>query len=124
MEKKQRLYVYGTLKKGFYWHKQYLGGDWADYIGPATASPEFSLYISDLPYLVKEPTSEPVKGEIYMTDMETIENIDLLEGHPFAYRREVISIFDENGKELTAWAYVYPNVFRDKRSAFKESEYE
>ena len=122
MKKNIKLFVYGTLKKGFYWHEEYLGE--SEFIGPCRTSTDFTLYIDALPFLVEEKASEPVIGELYQIDTETLANIDRLEGHPVAYKRDLITVFDEDDNEIKAWAYIYPNVFRGKKHVIKETWYD
>lgn len=118
-----RIFVYGTLKQGFYFHDRYLGKDQATYLGPASASTEYSLYIDGMPHMVKEATSNPVKGELYEVDEDILGSIDNLEGHPVVYKREIIETTDQNGERVLAWAYLRPLHFKGKNHAWKEDEF-
>lgn len=118
----QRLYVYGTLKTGQYFYPRYLEGQ-SDFLGPATASKEFSLYVAPLPYLIKEPTDVAVKGELFMIDVDTLARIDALEAHPTVYKRELIDVHDESGEKVLAWAYLFPTHFKGKSEDCKEVEF-
>ena len=46
-----------------------------------------------------------VKGELYEVDNPTRSRLDMLEGHPTFYKREIISV-EEHGE---AWAYIIVN---------------
>lgn len=118
-----RVFVYGTLKQGKYFHDEYLGGDKSTALGPATASLDYSMYNDGLPHLVRETTDKPVKGELYEVDAETLEKLDGLEGHPVVYYREIIEVYDGNNKKLLAWAYLRPKHFKGKQYAHKEEEF-
>lgn len=121
MTHKHRIFIYGTLKKGFMYHDEFLSK--ADYLGPVTSDTMYSLYVAPIPFLVKEATDAPVEGELYEVDEDTLYTIDRLEGHPRIYKRELIDVFTPAGERILAWAYLYPNGFRDKPYAFKETKY-
>lgn len=118
-----RLFVYGTLKRGFYFHDRYLGGEKAEYLGKGIASPEYSLYIDGMPHMIKEPTDLPVKGELFLIDEHILDTLDDLEGHPIVYKREIIECFDEAGERVLAWAYLRSINFKGKSGAWKEDEF-
>lgn len=118
-----RIFIYGTLKKGFYFHDDYLGEDKSEALGPATASLNYSLYVDGMPHLIKEKTDKAVKGELYLVDEDVLNSLDYLEGHPVTYKREIIDVFNEKGKKLLAWAYLRPKHFKGKIQAWKEEEY-
>lgn len=121
---KQRLFCYGTLKQGYYFHDAYLGNGQSDFIGPAIASSDYSLYVGAQPHLIRETTDKPVKGELYEIDNELLGKIDNLEGHPVIYKRELIEIYlADSGEKILAWAYLRHPNFKDKKHCFKEIEY-
>ncbi len=123
MKKIHRVYVYGTLKRGQYFHNQYLGGEKSIFISPAKASLEYSLYVDGLPHLIRQATDEHVKGELFLVDEKVLATLDELEGHPVVYRRELIEVFDESGARMLAWAYLRHPSFKGKKHAFKETEF-
>ncbi len=122
MKQNQRIFVYGTLKKGHYFHEEYLGGEKSKFIGPALTSDDFTLYIDGLPHLVKERGENQVKGEVYEVTEEVLKSLDRLEGHPVVYYRELIDIFID-GKKYLAWAYLRPKFFKGKQYAYKDIEF-
>ena len=123
MEKNQRLFVYGTLKKGQYFHEKYLGNEIGNFMGAGFASPDYSLYVGAQPHLIREHSEHPVRGELYEISLDTLKSIDDLEGHPIVYKREIIEVFTELGEKTLAWAYLRHPNFRDKINCFKETEY-
>jgi gamma-glutamylcyclotransferase (GGCT)/AIG2-like uncharacterized protein YtfP len=123
MEKNQRIFVYGTLKKGQYFHEKYLGNDKGIFLGAGFASPDYSLYVGAQPHLIRERSERPVKGELYTVSPLVLESLDRLEAHPIVYKREIIEVFDEVGDHTTAWAYLRHPNFKDKAYCFKEEEY-
>lgn len=102
----EKLFVYGTLKRG-YGNHHYLSE--SEFLGKAITKKRYALYSDGIPFLVKEPPVSRIKGELYEVDSETLENVDLLEGHPSVYRREKIVVILEDGREVEAWAYFYPH---------------
>ena len=119
----QRIFIYGTLKKGQYWHDKYLAGEKSNFLGIAFAGPAYSLYVGAQPHLIREYSDRPVKGELYTVSPAVLESLDRLEGHPVVYKREVIEIVTELGEQITAWAYLRHPHFKDKAQCYKEDEY-
>lgn len=95
--------VYGTLKQGHGNHRLIQ----QDPVSIGYISGH-RLYQSGIPFLVKDHTSEyEVQVEIYEVDDETLQRLDRLEGHPSAYRREILSVSTDEGNR-DAWTYLYP----------------
>ncbi len=120
---KQRVFLYGTLKKGMYFHERFLGGDKSVYLGPALASQDYSLYVDGMPHMIKEPSPEPVKGELYDISDEVLKTLDDLEAHPLVYKRELIEVLDDGGNMVLAWAYLRHPQFKGRASAWREYEF-
>lgn len=119
---KHKIFVYGALKQGFLYHNEYLGDGQALFIGKGAADREFSLFVPGMPYLVHRRAIKPAKGEIYLVDNEQLGRLDYFEGHPYVFKREIISVYDESGAEHLAWAYIHPNRFFGKEE-MREEEY-
>jgi gamma-glutamylcyclotransferase (GGCT)/AIG2-like uncharacterized protein YtfP len=123
-ERNQKVFIYGTLKKGFYFHDQYLGFGRSDFLGEARAGSDLTLLVDVLPSLIRRANSdELVKGELYSVDEDVLKSLDELEGHPSVYRREVIDVVMPDGKTETAWAYIRPAHFKGHAMASKEAEF-
>lgn len=120
LNKNHRIFVYGTLKKGFYFHEEYLGNGKSRSIGPAVASKDYSLYIDGLPHLVKEPTDLQVKGELYTVSGPVLLSLDNLWAP--VYKRDIIEVIVE-GKINLAWAYLRPKHFKGYQYAYKDAEF-
>jgi gamma-glutamylaminecyclotransferase len=121
--KAQKLFVYGTLKKNFYFHDKFLGLGRAEFIDDATTGPEFTMYVDGLPHMIKEPSERGVKGEVYEVSPETIAEIDRLEGHPSVYFREIIEVVLSSGERVLAWAYLRHPSFKGREFAWPEHEF-
>lgn len=86
VEKPQRVFVYGTLKKGFGNHgflknSKYLGTDMVD---------DHTLVRGiGFPYMV-EMKGGDVAGEVYEVNKATMEKLDMLEGYPSHYQKKEV----------------------------------
>lgn len=65
------------------------------------------MFVNGLPYLVKDTEGKGVFVEVYDVDQRTLRKIDFLEGHPVWYRRERVTVYENNGHAIECWAYVY-----------------
>jgi len=99
------VFVYGTLKRGFGNHALLSG---ARFVGRARTKHKYALYESGIPFLYPYESVSFIKGEVYEVDDITLDSLDALEGHPFWYRREKAPVILDNGKEVEAWIYFYP----------------
>ncbi len=100
----ERVFVYGPLQRGF----------WNDYLlskskglGPARTREHYALYVSLLPYVRRDEALYPIDGAIYEVSLETLQDLDLLAGHPHWYIREEVTVVLEDGTELPAWVYFH-----------------
>jgi gamma-glutamylcyclotransferase (GGCT)/AIG2-like uncharacterized protein YtfP len=90
-----RVFVYGTLKKGF-WNNPLLKG--CEFFGSAVTVPTYSMIsvshavITMFPVIRPSENGKPVAGEIYTVDDEVLERLDRLEGvHKGMYSRELMT---------------------------------
>ncbi len=99
-----KLFVYGTLKKGFNLN-HYLSGE--DYLGAAEVQ-GFDLFDvgGSYPAMTKSQNAQSVvMGEVYeVADAQLIQVLDLVES---AYKRMKILSKMQGGKPLVVSAYVY-----------------
>ena len=103
------VFVYGTLKYGY--------GNWAwalrqeEYIGPASTVEKFLMGNVGFPYIFPKATVDsfvpdellkPVHGDMFkVSNPETIERLDRLEGEGRHYHRVILET--DRG---SAWGYV------------------
>lgn len=66
------------------------------------------MYVSGIPYVFKGESVSQIFGELYRVDELTLTIVDRLEGHPEWYRREEVRVVTEEGSNVTAWLYFYP----------------
>ena len=107
---KHKVFVYGTLKKGYGNHKYFLKGK-SSFVGMAHTVEPFWLVDIGFPYMIRrhhEKQPLPVVGEIYETDEQTMKKLDHLEGVDCGhYTREKIDVRDENGELIEVNAYIH-----------------
>lgn len=98
-----KVFVYGTLKKGFGNHRLL---DGRSVFVQEDAIQGHTLF--DLgPYPALQSGGEDtISGEVYMIGPNTLRDLDRLEGHPTFYERRVVKTV--GGHEV--WAYFMDNV--------------
>ena len=99
-----RVFVYGTLKEGHGNHGYYLRGNPAvEYLGRCTITGPYLMHDTGffpMVYEVSGVVDQPIVGEVYRIDHDTLDALDMLEGHPNWYRRHQV---DTPFKK--AWCY-------------------
>ncbi len=103
----QKLFVYGTLKRGYH-NSFYLEG--SRFIGEDLTVNKYFMAVSGyIPFVFEDWMEHEfkgfIKGEVYLVDSFTLKKIDRLENHPYDYRRKKVKLkcFGE------AWLYFYPH---------------
>ena len=113
------IFVYGSLRKGFPNH--YFLEQECQFIGLAKSVEKYSMTANEfivrfgakraIPFVSKEPETE-IMGEIYDVPNNVLKLLDLLEKHPYWYKREQVDLElvdqkDEEGnpKIINAWLY-------------------
>lgn len=98
-----RLFVYGTLKRGFGNHG-FLDG--CRFLGEAHTVKRFAMYGAGVPSVVESPQLYPIQGEVYEVDPASLRHVDALEGHPHWYVRKMVDVVLESGGDpISAWIY-------------------
>lgn len=112
MNRKIRLAVYGTLRKGFGNYEVYLKNEINDgkakFIGKGKTLNKYTMYCSGIPFVIEGKETSNIMVEVYeINDNDVVRRIDILEGHPYVYRRKIVPIVLDNGKIIDAWLYFY-----------------
>jgi gamma-glutamylaminecyclotransferase len=115
---RERVFVYGTLKRGFCNHALL---DEAEFIGEATTVARFGFYlgaddyapeVKEIPYLYRQPKAVDeamtVHGEVWEISPATLWQLDQLEGHPHWYQRENIQVQMNSEAIVEVQAYLRP----------------
>ena len=109
--------VYGTLKlRGSNYYNFLLN---STHVGSGYTTDNYPLLIQGLPYLLnKKGKGFNVDVDVFLVDKNTLTDIDLLEGHPTWYKREVIPITLNDNHVVEAYIY-----FNDTESVQDTGEY-
>jgi gamma-glutamylcyclotransferase (GGCT)/AIG2-like uncharacterized protein YtfP len=101
-----RVFVYGTLKSGF-WNHYLLKG--CEFIGAAATVRTYKMIENGFPVIMPDPAGKPLAGEIYTVDDETLARLDQLEREGSSYDRKLIDVtLPLTGTErLLAKAFMY-----------------
>jgi gamma-glutamylaminecyclotransferase len=98
-----KVFVYGTLKRGFGNHYLLEG---AKFIGPALLTGTHVLLDSGFPVCMPQPHGATVTGEVYEVDGEILSDLDRLESEGRMYHRQPWHVSYEDGSEDVAWVYI------------------
>ena len=106
-----RVFVYGTLKSGF-WNHYLLEG--CEFFGRAATVPTYKMIENKMiensfPVIMPDPEGKPVIGEIYTVDDETLARLDQLEREGSSYDRKLIDVTLPlaSGERLPTKAFIY-----------------
>lgn len=99
------IFVYGTLKSGFSNH-HYLDG--SNCLGAGRTVEKYGLYVEGIPFVVRHEHVSHICGELYSINAATLNKLDSLENHPGWYNRQEVEVVTNEGKQVTAWLYFYP----------------
>lgn len=95
-----RVFVYGSLKRGEPNH-QWLYG--AIFAGRARLLSAELYSLTSYPMAVLRPGSpQVIHGEVFVIDAEGLDRLDLLEGYPNYYDRQILNLSDGT----MAWVYL------------------
>ena len=97
-----KLFVYGTLKKGFHNHSV-LERSNGKFIGKGYTLPIFTMYNLGHYPAVTLLGNTAIQGEVW--EVDDLQHTDWLEGYPKFYDRRVISIQMEEGGLVEASLY-------------------
>jgi len=103
---RHRVFVYGTLKSGF-WNHYLLEG--CEFFGGAATVPTYKMIENGFPVIMPDPEGKPLAGEIYAVDDETLARLDQLEREGRSYDRKLIdaTLLLAGGKRLPTNAFIY-----------------
>lgn len=103
------VFVYGTLKKGFGNHRLLSR---SRFLGEAVTKELYALYVSGIPFVIRDEQVSPIHGEVYLVNQVVLEDLDNLEGHPSWYKREQVFVCLQDDKckksYIYAWIYFFP----------------
>jgi len=119
--KKYLVFVYGTLKKGY--GNNYLLKN-SKFVGMGFTKNKYFMQREGIafPYAlpsdyfkeIPEHYKGHILGEVYEVDERTLERLDMLEGHPNFYQREITTIILEDGTEVQTFIYHYYDFYGEE----------
>lgn len=100
-----RLFVYGTLKKGFCRHDALSA---CKFLGLANTEPLYKLIdLGDYPGLISSDNGISIEGELYEVDDPCLQKLDAIEGVEMnLYSRETVQLLSP-WDDKTAITYIY-----------------
>jgi len=102
-----KVFVYGTLKKG-YGNNRLLSEQ--TFIGEGYTGGFYDMINSGFPVLVPNDNGMVVKGEVWEVDTkieDTLDNLDALEGEGVMYDRREVKVKMANSDDwVTCWIYI------------------
>ena len=105
MSRTNKVFVYGTLKRGNSVRGLDTWGN-ADFVGDAVTSlSHFSLHDLGIFPAVSNTGEDHIAGEVWTVSDETLDNLDRIEGYPDFYNR--MQVDTTQGR---AWMYYIPNI--------------
>ncbi len=105
MNKANKVFVYGTLKRGNNVRGLDSWGD-ADFVGDAVTSlPHFSLHDLGMFPAVSKDGDDHIAGEVWTVSDDILDSLDRIEGYPDFYNR--MQVDTTHGR---AWMYYIPNI--------------
>lgn len=113
-----KVFVYGTLKKGFY-NDYVLGKSEGKFIGEGVTDPCFTLVSLCAYPAVLDKGTTTIKGEVY--EVKTLEHLDWLEGYPEFYNRKVITVNVDGIEHLATMYYIEGDI--DHQGIVSEGEW-
>lgn len=110
-----RLFVYGTLMRGFDHPMARLLAQHADFVGEATCRGRLFLIKHYPGLLLSDASSDLVHGELFQLRVpdELLGELDMYEAcgegfpEPTEYLRELIDVTLPDGTSEKAWTYIY-----------------
>lgn len=99
-----KVFVYGTLMRGYRDHEKFLSE--AKFAGNFIAE-GFQLFdFGSYPRVIHSEIDK-IYGELYIIDSNTLAKLDILEDEGNLYIRKLIRVFNDNNEIQEAYTYVY-----------------
>jgi len=111
--KLEKVFVYGTLKKGMGNHRLLEG---SGFLGMGETVAQYGMYVlpGGIPYVKgRSGMKAVIVGEVYEVDEDALRRIDRLERHPDFYRRRLVPVMLNQEEEIRAWLYFLADEDRE-----------
>ena len=97
VERKIPVFVYGTLRKGYYNHRLLKN---AQFMDTGVTVDAYTMYAHSYPLVSRKAQDTSIVGEFYLVSKDEFAELDRLEGYPNYYDRESVKI-----KTSSAWLF-------------------
>ncbi len=115
-----KVFVYGTLKKGFYNNGAFPEG--SKLIGNVVSLPAYTMItLGKFPGVVAEGQTV-IKGELW--EVSSMRYLDLLESNGDFYTRVKADFLDIEGEDVAAWIYLLPVGYIKEDNIIESGEWE
>jgi len=114
------VFVYGTLKRGFYNHEVL---ETSQFIGKAITKNKYPMINAQeyFPYLINDKNiGKHIKGEVFKINDLTLEKLDILEGFPDLYTRDYIQVIVNNNTMEVIVYFLNENIDYTKYELLEE----
>jgi gamma-glutamylaminecyclotransferase len=101
-----RVFVYGTLKNGFWNHYLFKG---CEFFRGAATVPTYKMIENGFPVIMPDSEGKPLAGKIYTVDDEPLARLNQLEREGSSYDRKLIDVTLPlaSGERLPTKAFIY-----------------
>jgi gamma-glutamylaminecyclotransferase len=116
-----KIFVYGSLRKGFYNHRLLTD---STFLGMAKTPPGYTMIgLGGFPGVIKAGEGR-VLGEIYEVSEKTLKNLDRLESHPNFYCRTPVEVETPEGEAIEVETYLLPiSYLRDGAEVIESGDW-
>ena len=118
--KRELLFVYGILKRGFELDLSNYGGE---FLGEAKLHGANIYSIGDgVGLRLSENSKDIVHGEVFEIPNNLWKWLDAIENHPYTYKREIVKVIrriDNGISVMRAWVYIHQYSFENYKNSKK-----
>jgi gamma-glutamylcyclotransferase (GGCT)/AIG2-like uncharacterized protein YtfP len=117
----QLIAVYGTLKQGGS-NQRILDADNGKFIGKGETVQKFTMFGGyGFPRVIYDgPETSPIQCEVY--EMDGLDNMDRLEGHPNFFCRREVEVNVGDAFTTVAWMYFHPHIDANEHAEYIQSD--
>lgn len=79
-------------------------------VSAATTIEKYGMFANDFPFVTSKVSKKVIRGEVYSVhDQPTLDELDILEGHPDEYARKMVKVVLDNDPSVIVEAEMYFN---------------
>ena len=117
----QLIAVYGTLKQGGS-NRRVMEADNGSFVSKGTTVSKFTMFGGyGFPRVIYDgPETSNIHVEVF--EVDNLDNMDRLEGHPNFFCRREIDVALEDGATTKAWMYFHPHLDANEHAEYIQSD--